>query len=229
MLGTRLTYLAAAGIAAASLFASAASAATFSVIGGTATTLPTNFSASLMSGPTPLPAIGDPITYFSGATPFGAGEGLSLSGSSSLNYTYLGSEAAASNTFTSFSSGTTSISSADVQGTTLTTSSIGGIVAFLFSTIEMMFEDINGNSIFDETLSIFNGGTSDYFGLNIGFSAVFNGGRSILVFFGDGRGDADFDDMVIRIDAVPLPASILLMLGAFGGLGALRLRKKKAA
>jgi hypothetical protein len=73
-----------------------------------------------------------------------------------------------------------------------------------------------------------NGGVSDLAALSISFGAVFNNGKSVYAFFGDGRGDRDYDDMVVRIDAVPLPASALLLLGAFGGLGAIR-RKKKAA
>ena len=230
MIDIKLLKRTVAGIATAVAFASAASAATFSVLGGTQTTLPTDFDAALMAGPSPLPAVGDPITSFSGATPFGGKEGLYISASSQLTFTYLGREATATNTASQFSMGGTLLSNQQNVGTTATAGQAGpGFVDFVFTTLEGMFEDINGNGGTMESLSIANAGSSSFSGLHIAFGMVFNNGRSVLAFFGDGRGDSDYDDMVVRIDAVPLPASALLLLGAMGGLGALRLRKKAAA
>ena len=51
--------------------------------------------------------------------------------------------------------------------------------------------------------------------------------KKVLAFFGDGRGDSDFDDMVVRISVIPLPAGGLLLLTAMGGFAVAR-RKKKA-
>jgi len=229
MINVKYLKRAVAGIATAVAFATAASAATFSVIGGTPTTLPTDFDAALMAGPAPLPAVGDPITSFSGTDPFANGGGLYISASSQLTFTYLGKEATASNSASQFAMGGTLLSTANNVGTTATAGQAGpGFVDFVFTTMEGMFEDINGNGSTMEALSIANNGTSAFSGLHIAFGMVFNNGRSVLAFFGDGRGDSDFDDMVVRIDAVPLPASALMLLGAMGGLGALRLRKKRA-
>ncbi len=219
-----------AGIVTAVAFATVASAATFSVVGGTATTLPTDFDAALLAGPAPLPSVGDPITSFSGASPFGGGQGLHISANSQLTFTYLGKEATASNSASQFSMGSSLLSTTGSnRGQSVTAGQSGpGFVNFVFSTMEGMFEDINGNGTTMEALSISNGGATGFSGLHIAFGMVFNNGRSVLAFFGDGRGDADYDDMVVRIDAVPLPATALMLLGAMGGLGALRLRKKRA-
>lgn len=60
----------------------------------------------------------------------------------------------------------------------------------------------------------------------LAFSRIDN--DSFYVLFDDiGGGDRDFDDMAMRIDvtAVPLPAGILLLLTALGGLGFMRSRQ----
>ncbi len=222
-------------VAAAAIFAlsTAVSAATLSVIGGSQTTLPNNFDAGMMSGPAPLPAVGDPITDYSGADPFAGGtEGLYIDSTTNLTFTYMGKEAAATNTASQFGIGGQSLSNKGAVGSSITVWQTGpGFVNFVFTTLEGLFEDINGNSTTGESLSIANGIGSAFAGLHIAFGNVFNNGQSVLVFFGDGRGDSDFDDMVVRIDvtAVPLPAAGLLLLGALGGLGAVRSRRKQAA
>lgn len=231
MFNVRPVRRAVAVIATSLALTSAATAATFTVIGGSPSTLPTDFDAQLMAGPQPLPAVGDPVSVFTGATPFSGGQGLFISATSQLTFTYLGKEAGATNTLSQVQFGSTILSNTQSnRGKAVTVGQTGpGMVNFLFSTLEAAWEDINGNSTTGETLSIMNGSFTDFSDLKIGFGIVFNNGRSVLAFFGDGRGDADFDDMVVRIDAVPLPASALLLLGAIGGLGALRMRKKAAA
>ncbi|MBV1903747.1 MAG: VPLPA-CTERM sorting domain-containing protein [Marinosulfonomonas sp.] len=223
------------GVALAASVASAATAATLSVVNngsGTATTLPvgtggtTGFDLSSIYG-TSSPNIGDPITAFSAATGGTVNGGLYISGSSKLTYTFLGKEAGAKNAV--FGQGGASVTNKQAIGSSFTVGQSGaGFIDFFFQTLEGAWEDINNNWITGEALSIANNGLSGFSNLSIAFGQVFNNGKSILVFFGDGRGDVDFDDMVIRIDAVPLPASALLLFGALGGLGALRLRRKKA-
>lgn len=62
----------------------------------------------------------------------------------------------------------------------------------------------------------------------IAFSAVFNGGRSVYAFFGDSvsNNNRDWDDMVVRIDVAPIPASALPLLAGLGGIAAIKRRKK---
>jgi hypothetical protein len=230
-----LGLIAGAGLAVS--VASTASAATFSILDsslnpvGTNATLPvgtggtTGFDLSSIYGSS-SPNVGDSITAFGGASPINGG--LFLSGSSTLKFTFLGKEAGAQNA--AFTAGGKSITNTGGLGASMKSSQLGaGFVNFFFQTVEAAWEDINGNSVTGETFSIANNGLSSFSGLSLAYGVVFNGGRSVLAFFGDGRGDIDYDDMVVRIDAVPLPATALLMFGAFGGLGALRLRKKKAA
>lgn len=219
-----------AGIVTILAFATTAGAATLSVVGGTPYTLTSKFSASFMGGPAPLPTVGTKVTNFTGADPFSGGTtGLAINGNSRIKFTYIGKEAAATNLQSQFGIGGQSLSTNDVLGASFEASQTGpGFVNFVFTTLERKYEDLNKNGTAGEYLSIFNGIGSGYSALGMAFGTVFNNGRSVLAFFDDGRADVDYDDIVIRIDAIPLPASALLLLGALGGLGALRLRRKSA-
>ena len=107
------------------------------------------------------------------------------------------------------------------------TGELGG-VNFFYRTHEAPGEDLNGNGITGETLTIDNwsGPMADGQPLRIAFGHVFNNGRSVLAFFDNGRGETSYDDMVVRIDVVPLPATVLLMGGALAGLAAFGWRRK---
>ena len=216
-------------VAGFAMFASAASAATFSILDsgmsavGPNATLPAGFSLSSIYGAA-SPVIGDSITSFT-ANPTNGG--LYMDAASTLTFTFLGKEAGAQNA--AFSSGGATMTNQGPAGTTMTSSQGAGFVNFMFQTTEGAgWEDINGNGVFGETFSIANNGPSLFSGLSLAYGVVFNNGRSVLAFFGDGRGDIDYDDMVVRIDAVPLPAAGLMLLGALGGLVAMRRRKKMA-
>ncbi len=170
------------------------------------------------------PNVGDAITSFSGSPLNG---GLYMDAASTLTFTFLGKEAGAKNA--SFGAMGSTLTNSMVIGSTTTALETGaGFIDFMFQTAEASWEDINGNGVFGETFGISNNSFSAFSGLKLAYGVVFNNGRSVLAFFGDGRGDSDFDDMVVRIDAVPVPAAGLMLLGAIGGLGALRSRRKKA-
>lgn len=211
------------------MFATAASASSFSILDagmgavGPNATLPAGFSLSSIYG-AQSPNIGDSITTFASNPTNG---GLYLNGKGSMNFTFLGKEAGAKNA--SVTTGGATITNHNGIGKSMGALQTGaGFINFMFQTIEGAWEDINGNGTKGETLSIANNGISGFSGLSMAYGAVFNNGKSVLAFFGDGRGDVDYDDMVVRIDLVPLPAAGLMMLGALGGLGALRRRKKTA-
>ena len=229
--------MAAVGIAASAAMATAAGAATLSIVGGTPSTLPATYNPAC-NGCT-APSVGDPITVFKGSVllPLARGGpgtrgiragGLYLSSNASLRYTFIGKEAGAKNAAVHF--GGWVLTNTGGFNTSFTVyQSMAGLVQFLFQTREAgLWDDINGNGMVD-TLSIFNGGISQFSGLSMAFSAIFNGGKSVYAFFGDGRGDVDYDDMVIRIDVVPLPAAGLMLAGALGGLGLMRRRRKARA
>lgn len=207
---------------ALTLGAGSVSAASLSILDSSLTpvgpnaTLPSGFSLGAIAN------VGDSISTFSSNPVNG---GLYLNGQGTLNFTFLGKEASAMNA--SFTTGGASITNHNGLNTTMSALQGGaGFINFLFQTVEGAWEDINGNGTKGETLSIANNGASAFSGLSLAYGTVFNGGKSVLAFFGDGRGDVDYDDMVVRIDLVPLPAAGLMMLGALGGLGALRRRKK---
>lgn len=225
-----------AGLAMVTSVVTSASAASFSILDsgmnavGPNAVLPagaggtTGFDLSSIYGAS-SPNVGDAVTSFSGSPVNG---GLYLDGSSTLKYTFLGREAAALNA--AIAVGGSTLTNRMNIGSSMSVSQVGaGFIDFFFQTTEGLWEDINGNGVRGENLSIANNGLSGFGGLSLAYGVVFNGGRSVLAFFGDGRGDVDYDDMVIRIDAVPLPAAGLLLLGALGGLGAMRSRKKKTA
>jgi hypothetical protein len=211
------------GLVVGASMATAAAAATFNISGGTSTVLPAGYNPAC--NPACLtPAVGDSITAFNGS-----GGGLSISSPATLNFTFIGKEAGAQNA--AFTVGGASITNTGGYGAMMTAfQNVSGLLNFMFTTKEGgLWDDINGNGVGTDTLSIANGGPTQFNGLSMAFGKIFNSGKSVYAFFGDGRGDVDYDDMVVRIDIVPLPATALLMFGALGGLGALRSRKKKAA
>jgi hypothetical protein len=168
-------------ITALMLLPIAASSATLGVIGGAGSLLPSNFDLkSSISGV----SLSDEIAVFSGS----AGRGLVLDRKASVNFTFVGKEAGALNS-AFLGAGGPSLSNRDTVG-----ASMSGI--FEAGLIDFGFDTINNGSL----LTILNGGTSQVGALSLAFSRVFNRGQSVYAFFGDGRGDSDFDDMVLRIN-----------------------------
>lgn len=193
------------------------SAASLSFAGGTAGTVGTNFNLNRSSESVDLSG---GVVVFSGPTGGSVGGGLILDRKASLDFTFVGKEAAARNRFF-LGSADSALSNRGPLGSTLSGTFDVGSVDFGFDTI------LGGR-----TLSILNNGTSAFGGLAIAFSQIFNGGKSVYALFDDGRGDNDFDDMVVRIDItsdlseVPLPAGGLLIGSALAGLALVRRRRK---
>jgi len=152
-----------------------------------------------------------------------------------VTFTYLGSEAGNDNALFQLIMGDTIIF--DNDPVTMTPSGVGDSVSFVFDPmstpagIPFSLETNNdGMSGFDAIVTNgVNGVDLDIdTGLNIGFF-IFNDGQSAIVFFGDGAGDSDYDDIMFRIDVaeVPIPGAALLFGTALIGGGLMR-RKKKA-
>ena len=71
-----------------------------------------------------------------------------------------------------------------------------------------------------------NGRSSQMTGFRAAFGSIFGGSR--FGYFGVGR-YVPSGNRVANVSAVPLPATGLLMVGAIGGMAAMRSRKKKPA
>lgn len=202
------------------MIAGSAAAATFSFGGNVdnSGTIPANFDLDL----TPELAIGDPVNTITKA---GGNGGLRINKDNvQIQATFLGSEAANFNIARERADGstTTLFTNADAVGTgTSFINTIGGAsgwVKILFRDVTDSEKLLNGNTTC--------GNCSDQ--LTIGFSNIFNGGKSVIVLFGDGVGDSDLDDFAMRLTIIPLPAGGLLLLTALGGMGLARRGRKKS-
>lgn len=157
------------------------------------------------------------ISYLTGTAKSGS-NGLQLVGSGELQFTYIGSEAGNVN----FSLG---------QGAAFTEESLGdsslapfffagGLLDFAFGTSAPAgaVANIANNGIATRAVG------SDLSTFAIGYKIVSD--TSAFIYFDDiASGDRDFDDFVVRVNVVPVPAAGFLLLGALGGLAALRRRK----
>lgn len=202
----------ATGAALIAFAAGTAGAATLSLVGGTPVTLDSTFD------PTPVIAgigPGDTVTNFSGLNL--AGQGLYLSGPANVTFTYLGKEAYFSNRAVELvNDGTVRLLDDVGVGDSISFSQLAsGLLQFRFRTA-----GLGGQSIT-------NGVGSTNTALDMAFKWIDS--RTVFALFGDGgfANDNDYDDMVIRIQvaAVPVPAAGFLLIGALGGLAALRRRK----
>lgn len=208
---TSLTKLMATGALAVIMTAGLAEAATLSLD----TTGSANVNLDATFNPTPSVSgigPGDAVTNYSGLSFAG---GLLVSGPAKITFTYLGKEAGYSNSAVSLVPGGGTLSDL-VAGASITFDQlVGGLVPFSFKTTG------------DDGKWITNGWGSNRTALDMAFMMISS--TSYFALFGDGGGgnDDDLDDMVIRIDVapIPLPAGGLLLIGALGGLAALRRRK----
>jgi hypothetical protein len=185
------------------------SAATLTLQGGIDGSLNSDWTAN--SPYTDPLVIGSPIKLFSSTQAFE--DGVHLVGTSDLQYTYLGTEAANTNYSSLF--GNVFNSKTAAAGTSVTVlGASSGLLDFYFETL-------------GETTSagkFVNGATNNLAGLSL---AVFvESSTSMILLFGDGLGDSDYDDMMIRVSAVPLPAAFWLFGSGLVGLFGMRKRAK---
>jgi hypothetical protein len=221
-----------AAVLTSSIASGAASAAMLSVNGGSNFILGTNGTFNPQPGGAAYNALdpdavmrnGDNVTEIDGATKYGDNTlGLMLDTAAMVTFTYMGKEAAYTNIFIDTSSGSTTLfdtSSASI-GDTRTVRMDAGLLGFSFQTTAGAG---GGNG------SFFNNGGSatDSDRIGVAYSALFNGGSSIILGFNDiASVDADFDDLVLRVDvaAVPIPATAWLFGSGLIGLVGIKRRK----
>ncbi len=195
---TRFAAVFAAALLLAGAYVSSARAMTLSLdAGGIVGAIPAvGFSLGAETG---LSA-GDAITIFDGST---GGAGLQLSSPANVVFTFLGSEAEATNSFEVGGFGTV-FDQSNATGDSAAFDLVGGLVSFLFNTSGVGGSAANGSPF----------GA----GLSIAFAALDDG--SFIALFGDGAGDSDRDDFAVKIavSAVPLPPAVWLFISAILGL-----------
>jgi hypothetical protein len=201
-----------AGALAAAMTAGAAQAATLDLdtSGGVDVVLPGTFDpAPVILGLAPGVTVKNYSGNFTG--------GLTVSGPAKITFTYLGKEAGFSNSAMELVVGTGILTDAATNASISFVQMTSGIVEFMFKTSG--FSGANGE--------IVNGAGSSNRALDMAFKKISD--TSYFALFGDGGGnnDDDYDDYVMRVDVspVPVPAAGFLLIGALGGLVALRRRK----
>ena len=202
-----------------------AQAVTFSLTGGTAGTIPdTKQTNEVLVGL----GYGNSLAGFFGAT-------VSLIGSSPLLVEFLGYEAGYHNTFGlaggSFSTEVGDPTPGDnrqvfANPPSFKTGSLSDVLAFIFSTSGggIPSSVANGANPMDAA----NGPTGVNFFASIVGAPQATSGRSVLLLFDDnGRNnDDDHDDMVIRLSVIPLPPTLLLLMGGIAGLSFISRRRR---
>lgn len=218
-----------------------ATAATFSVVGGTSFNLNAAFNPSGWTNPDGI-GVGTAVRIFDSTNTAGGNAGnVGLFGSvggASLIFTYFGHEAAFTNVFeasSTYNSATPMFTNnVTAVGSSATKPYTAGLIPLLFASINYNPDAVavNGGPINSSVALAF---VVDPLNSNIAYA-----------FFEDiyQGGDKDFDDMVVRIQAcggttgiscpnnqgsTPIPAALPLFGSGLGALGLLGWRKRKRA
>ncbi len=130
-----------------------------------------------------------------------------------VKYTYLGKEAAATNTFFNLGGSNQTITTGSAVGTSSYQAATGLLNFYFQSSISgaVIQNGAAGNS--EPTFAIFSGGKSG-FDYVLGFSDA-----------GAGH-DLDYDDMVIGVTAVPEPETYMMMLAGLGAMAFVARRRR---
>ena len=199
--------------------AGAASASVLSIVGGTPLAFGTgNYDSVCEDGntscynPNGLAAgLTEDLLVYDGSAP---GPGVFVTGTKRIRVTFLGYEAG--------KLAETETSAFLLSGSPLfnKTSAVGASFTFVGSgVLDFGFSSKAAGGTLAMNDGTFIGSAA------IGFSQV--NGRTIYAFFDDSgaSNDRDYDDMVVKISAVPLPAGLVLLGSALAGLGLSRRRK----
>ena len=133
-----------------------------------------------------------------------------------VRYTFLGREAAATNTFFNLGGSNQTITTSSAVGTS-SLQSASGLLDFYFTSSLNATLVRNGQAGNGEpTFAIFSGGTSGY--------------DYVLGFSDTGAGqDKDYDDMVIGVTAVPEPETYMMMLAGLSAMAFVARRRRPQA
>jgi hypothetical protein len=192
----------------------AVQAASLSIVGGYAGALNANFDLTAETGVSG----GDAVTIFDS----GNIGGLQINfAPTDIKLEFLGSGASWTNKFVDLNLGGGDVfnNKVNVVGDTATFTQLAA--GFL----DVMFTTNAGTPNIADDGSALNGGAIDA-GLTMAIYDYADG--SYLMLFGDGAGDADWDDLAVRVSVVPLPPAMLLFGGALMGMGWLARRRKQA-
>jgi len=218
------TMIGAAVIVAASAFS--AQAVTLGHFGagpytGAGTVLPGGLNPFSLTATTGL-AVGDPLDMAVTDSTFAAADRL-VSDAPQLKYTLLGYEAG----FTNFAlaDGGLIFTNSDAVGSMVTVAHAGGLIDFIYETNNGVVANGQGHADNDWISNALGAASID----SMNFAVFFESARSAILLFGDGTGDVDFDDLAVRVEAVPLPAGILLLLSGLGGLALVGRRRRGGA